>query len=64
VRQGVLRRQQRVREILHTLPPAAQQAILESFEETGASAGGQSVPVQGRHSGDETTAAFPTAKGR
>jgi phospholipid/cholesterol/gamma-HCH transport system ATP-binding protein len=31
VRQGVLRRQARVREILHTLPPAAQEAIREDL---------------------------------
>ncbi|MFF0284526.1 ABC transporter ATP-binding protein, partial [Rhodococcus aetherivorans] len=31
-RQAVARRQERVRHILHTLPEAAQQAILESFE--------------------------------
>ena len=31
VRQGVARRQARVREILHTLPPAAQAAILEDL---------------------------------
>jgi phospholipid/cholesterol/gamma-HCH transport system ATP-binding protein len=31
-RQAVARRQERVRHILHTLPEAAQQAILESLE--------------------------------
>ena len=30
-RKGVARRQARVREILHTLPPAAQEAILEDL---------------------------------
>jgi len=33
-RKGVARRQARVREILHTLPPAAQAAILEDLEKT------------------------------
>ena len=32
-RKAVARRQARVREILHTLPPAAQAAIVESLEE-------------------------------
>jgi phospholipid/cholesterol/gamma-HCH transport system ATP-binding protein len=36
VRQGVLRRQARVREILHTLPPAAQEAIREDLVRTEA----------------------------
>ncbi|MGY2093509.1 ABC transporter ATP-binding protein, partial [Nocardia gipuzkoensis] len=33
VRQGVLRRKERVREIMHTLPRAAQVAIRESLDE-------------------------------
>ncbi|NOP95970.1 ABC transporter ATP-binding protein, partial [Mycolicibacterium fortuitum] len=33
-RKGVARRQARVREILHTLPPAAQAAILDDLEGT------------------------------
>jgi phospholipid/cholesterol/gamma-HCH transport system ATP-binding protein len=33
-RQGVARRQARVREILHTLPPAAQEAIRDDLEGT------------------------------
>ncbi|MGY2093424.1 ABC transporter ATP-binding protein, partial [Nocardia gipuzkoensis] len=33
VRQGVLRRKERVREIMHTLPHAAQAAIRESLAE-------------------------------
>src|SRR6185436_10552394 len=35
-RQAVDRRQARVREIMHTLPPNAQQAIREDLENTGA----------------------------
>jgi phospholipid/cholesterol/gamma-HCH transport system ATP-binding protein len=35
-RQGLGRRQERVREILHTLPPAAQAAILEDLKTSGA----------------------------
>mgnify|MGYP003516600774 FL=1 len=31
---GVARRQARVREILHTLPPAAQEVILDDLEGT------------------------------
>ena len=34
VRQAVLRRQARVREIMHTLPHAAQAAIRESLEQS------------------------------
>ncbi|MEV5839305.1 ABC transporter ATP-binding protein, partial [Nocardia sp. NPDC052112] len=33
VRQAVLRRQARVRSILHTLPPAAQEAILADIDQ-------------------------------
>jgi phospholipid/cholesterol/gamma-HCH transport system ATP-binding protein len=36
-RQGVARRQARVREILHTLPPAAQEAIRDDLEGTNVS---------------------------
>jgi phospholipid/cholesterol/gamma-HCH transport system ATP-binding protein len=39
-RMGVVRRQARVREILHTLPPAAQAVILEDLERSG----GDSAP--------------------
>jgi len=41
VRQGALRREARVREILHTLPPAAQEAILQSFDQTHANSTAQ-----------------------
>jgi phospholipid/cholesterol/gamma-HCH transport system ATP-binding protein len=58
VRQGVLRRQQRVREILHTLPPAAQQAILESFEQTAPPPEGSTV---GQHRQSECTTPLPAA---
>jgi phospholipid/cholesterol/gamma-HCH transport system ATP-binding protein len=34
VRQAVARRQARVREIMHTLPPAAQEAIRDDLEGT------------------------------
>src|SRR5690606_26988304 len=34
-RQAVARRKERVRQILHTLPPAAQAAILEDLEHNG-----------------------------
>ncbi len=44
VRQAVGRRQARVREILHTLPPAAQEVILEDLERTG---GQVEVPAYG-----------------
>ena len=36
VRQGIARRQARVRSILHTLPPAAQAAILEDLNANAA----------------------------
>jgi phospholipid/cholesterol/gamma-HCH transport system ATP-binding protein len=37
-RKGVARRQARVREILHTLPPAAQAAILDDLDGTATAA--------------------------
>ena len=44
-RQGVLRRQARVREILHTLPPAAQEAILDDLERTRAIVHDPTAPI-------------------
>ena len=38
LRTGAARRRVRVREILHTLPPEAQAAILRSLEQEGVSA--------------------------
>ena len=48
VRQAVARRQARVRSILHTLPPAAQAAILEDLNKNG-------------HADDPVTAQIPRA---
>ncbi|TWH15428.1 phospholipid/cholesterol/gamma-HCH transport system ATP-binding protein, partial [Rhodococcus rhodochrous J45] len=51
-RQAVARRQERVRSILHTLPPAAQSAILEDMDSqrrttafTGSDAPTELIPV-------------------
>jgi phospholipid/cholesterol/gamma-HCH transport system ATP-binding protein len=41
-RQGAIRRQERVREIMHTLPPAAQEAIREALENTENKSSGSS----------------------
>jgi phospholipid/cholesterol/gamma-HCH transport system ATP-binding protein len=38
-RQAVARRQERVRHIMHTLPPSAQAAIQESLDETSGNGG-------------------------
>ncbi|CCW09869.1 Methionine ABC transporter ATP-binding protein [Rhodococcus aetherivorans] len=60
-RQAVARRQERVRHILHTLPEAAQQAILESFEETG---GTHAAPAYPEHSfRDDDTQVIPAYPG-
>jgi phospholipid/cholesterol/gamma-HCH transport system ATP-binding protein len=46
----VARRQARVREIMHTLPPAAQEAIRIDLERTPAYAGGiPGIDAIGRH---------------
>jgi phospholipid/cholesterol/gamma-HCH transport system ATP-binding protein len=65
VRQAVGRRQARVREIMHTLPPAAQAAIREDLDRTPAYAPGEDYDATGRHRGveDESpTASIPLVK--
>ena len=61
-RQAVGRRQARVREILHTLPPAAQEAIREDLDGTNQHPGSQfsDVPVtRHRHDDEPATASIP-----
>ncbi|MFX1759241.1 MULTISPECIES: ABC transporter ATP-binding protein [Rhodococcus] len=55
-RQAVARRQQRVRSILHTLPPAAQQAIAESLDHNG-------TPHTSRGYADDDTQVIPAYTG-
>jgi phospholipid/cholesterol/gamma-HCH transport system ATP-binding protein len=55
-RQAVDRRQARVREIMHTLPPAAQEAIRADLEGTHRYAShepGEDTAVARHHSGDD-----------
>ncbi|BBZ04242.1 ABC transporter ATP-binding protein [Mycolicibacterium chitae] len=63
-RQGVARRQARVREILHTLPPAAQEAILDDLDGTGIgrarNAQGSAAARPGPVDEDAPTASLPT----
>jgi phospholipid/cholesterol/gamma-HCH transport system ATP-binding protein len=61
-RKAVARRQARVREIMHTLPPAAQEAIRIDLERTPAYAPGEDYDVTPRHrsTGDDApTASVP-----
>ena len=67
-RQAVARRQARVREIMHTLPPNAQEAIRDDLEGTHKYAG-PSMPddatVRHRVSGEDAdTAAIPVSRER
>jgi len=62
-RQAVARRQARVRELMHTLPPAAQEAIRDDLEGTHryhASEFGETVEARGRHEDDAPTGVIPT----
>jgi phospholipid/cholesterol/gamma-HCH transport system ATP-binding protein len=64
VRQAVARRQARVREIMHTLPPAAQEAIRDDLEGTPTYASGADYEATARHrqTGDDaSTASIPAA---
>jgi phospholipid/cholesterol/gamma-HCH transport system ATP-binding protein len=66
VRQAVARRQARVREIMHTLPPAAQEAIRDDLEGTHKYAA-HDLPddtVVARHRGtdDAPTATIPVQR--
>ena len=62
-RKAVARRQARVREILHTLPPAAQEAILDDMEGTHKykvhEFGGEDAAPARRHDDEATTSAIP-----
>ena len=59
-RKAVARRQQRVRDMLHTLPPAAQEAIRRSFEENSApQARAQAVGAAPYGRPDDPTRALP-----
>jgi phospholipid/cholesterol/gamma-HCH transport system ATP-binding protein len=65
-RQAVERRQARVREILHTLPPAAQEAIRDDLEGThkyrASEFGGEPSEARHRHNEDDApTGVIPTA---
>ena len=63
-RQAVARRQARVREILHTLPPAAQEAIRDDLEGThkyqAHQFATQEASPRGRHDDDAPTGVIPT----
>jgi phospholipid/cholesterol/gamma-HCH transport system ATP-binding protein len=68
-RRAVGRRQARVRDILHTLPPAAQQAIREDLENTGGGGNYQaadypdeSTTRQRHHEEEAPTASIPVAR--
>ena len=65
-RQAVARRQARVREIMHTLPPAAQEAIRDDLEGTHKYAAHHPATTTAvtAHAGDEEapTASIPVAK--
>jgi phospholipid/cholesterol/gamma-HCH transport system ATP-binding protein len=66
-RQAVGRRQARVREIMHTLPPAAQEAIRDDLEGTHKYAAHElPVDAAARHrqtaEDDSPTASIPVAK--
>ncbi|WP_422741827.1 ABC transporter ATP-binding protein [Mycobacterium sp. WMMD1722] len=65
-RRAVGRRQARVREILHTLPPAAQQAIREDLEATGNSKAedypDDSTTRQAHQEDDAPTASIPVSR--
>ena len=63
-RKAVARRQARVREIMHTLPPAAQEAIRDDLERTPAYAPGEDDEATPRHRNvdDAPTASIPVAK--
>lgn len=60
-RQGVLRRQARVREILHTLPPAAQEAIRDDLDGTHKYQSHEPghVPARQHHEDDAPTQTIP-----
>ena len=64
-RHAVGRRQARVREIMHTLPPAAQAAIRDDLEGThkyqASEFGGDTVAARHRYEGDDApTGVIPT----
>jgi phospholipid/cholesterol/gamma-HCH transport system ATP-binding protein len=61
-RKAVARRQARVREIMHTLPAAAQEAIRDDLDRTPAYAPGEDYDATARHRqiGDARTASIPT----
>ena len=65
-RQAVGRRQARVREILHTLPPAAQEAIRDDMEGTHKykvhEFGGEDGAAARRQNDDATTGAIPVQR--
>jgi phospholipid/cholesterol/gamma-HCH transport system ATP-binding protein len=65
-RQAVGRRQARVREIMHTLPPAAQEAIRDDLEGTHKYAanelGGDTVAARHRTGDEEPTASIPVSR--
>ncbi len=65
-RDAVRRRQERVRQILHTLPPAAQEAIRDDLEGTHRYAahnpGEDTVVARHRGGDEEPTASIPVAR--
>jgi phospholipid/cholesterol/gamma-HCH transport system ATP-binding protein len=65
-RQAVFRRQARVREIMHTLPPAAQEAIREDLDRTHSDTSGKDDGHSSRHryDADADTASIPASRQR